>query len=116
MEAAEKHVRQRLCPLASTLDCLGCLRNFSILLVRRAAPPWLGRIWSLLIRPGFPQKVSQLLLKATLVAGHHRDNQRRSEDMHVITGQIREGTRERYGVGHRFGEVTHQIYINFGDL
>lgn len=84
-EAAKKRVRQGLCLSASNLgrQRVDCLINFAVLYKIRAVPTGVRWIPSLLIRLDFPQKVSQLDLKATLLSGHHHDNQWSSNDMRL---------------------------------
>ena len=90
--SAEKCVGLQLCLLVSTLSChgfgFGCLINLAMFREIRAAPSKVGCMPSLLIRPGFPQKVCQLSMKPTLFTGHHFDSQRLKEDMRLYMSSL----------------------------
>ena len=53
-----------------------------------AAPSKVGCMPSLLIRPGFPQKVFQLSMKPTSFSGHHLDSQRLNDDMRLYMSSL----------------------------
>ena len=75
---------------------------------------------SLLIRPGFPQNVCQLSIKAISFAGHHRDNQRWSDDMRLnisLLVELGRGPEKATDMlRHGFCIVTYLLNITFRDL